>query len=106
MDIESQALNSIAQKIRQGPNDYLQAQQAAWTVADRFFGGAGSHPMGRWTTPLHVREGWAYAASHDIAMTYGEALRANLEDAANSAIRIATTKNFVLLPDILVSEAM
>jgi hypothetical protein len=39
-------------------------------------------------------------------MTYGEALRANLEDAANSAIRIATTKNFVLLPDILVSEAM
>jgi hypothetical protein len=43
---------------------------------------------------------------HDIATTYGEALRANLEDAANSAVRIATTKNFMLLPDILVSETI
>jgi hypothetical protein len=62
--------------------------------------------MGLWTIPFHAREGWTYAASHDIATTYGEALRANLEDAANSAVRIATTKNFMLLPDILVSETI
>jgi hypothetical protein len=106
MDIESQALNRIAQTVTQEPNDYVQTQQAAWMLADHLFGGAGSHPMGIWRVPPHVREGWAYAACHDIATTYGEALRANLEDAANIAIRIATTKDFVLLPDVLVSETL
>lgn len=95
MDIDSKALNSIMQKVSQETNHYIQTQQAARAFID-----------GLWKIPHQFREASAYAASHDIATTYAEALRANLEDAGNSAMRIATTKNFVLLPRIMVSEML
>jgi hypothetical protein len=47
-----------------------------------------------------------FAASAEIAEVYDQAYRENLEDAANSAIRIVTEQNLITMANLAMGEAL